>query len=93
VLALAKPFEMLLPDDNDEDARLLFREASERNLVYLKNVGKQKRMEQRFLDAGFVRLSVADLDGCDVEESAAFIFVPESVDVDFKEIIAKRLVA
>ena len=89
VLALARPFEMLLPDA--KEAREFF--TTNDFCAYLSDIGKKARMIARFRDAGFDQLSVADLDGCDVEESAAFIFVPDSVDVDFKEIIAKRLVA
>jgi GNAT superfamily N-acetyltransferase len=89
VLALARPFEILLPDG--KDARECF--TSTTFCAYSDNILKKARMVSRFRDAGFDQISVADLDGCDVEDSAAFIFVPESVDVDFKEIIAKRLVA
>jgi GNAT superfamily N-acetyltransferase len=89
VLALARPFEILLPDG--KEAREFF--TSTTFCAYSDNILKKARMVSRFRDAGFDQISVADLDGCDVEDSAAFIFVPESVDVDFKEIIAKRLVA
>jgi GNAT superfamily N-acetyltransferase len=89
IIGLVRPFEILLPDG--KEARELFTSAT--FCVYPESLGKRARMMARFRSAGFRRLSVADLDGCDVDDSAAFIYVPESVDVDFKEIITKRLVA
>ena len=88
ILGLVRPFEILLPDG--KEARELFTSAT--FCVYPESLGKKARMMDRFRDAGFDQLSVADLDGCDVEESAAFIYIPKIADMDFKEIIAKRLV-
>ncbi len=88
VLALTRPFEMLLPDG--KDAREFF--TTNDFCAYLSDIGKKARMMARFRDAGFDQLSVADLEDCD-EQAEAFIYIPASADVDFKEIIAKRLVA
>jgi len=62
ILALARPFEILLPDG--KEAREFF--TSTTFCAYSDNIGKKARMMDRFRSAA---------------------------DVDFKEIIAKRLVA
>ena len=88
ILAVLRPFDMLLPDG--KEAREFFTSAT--FCAYSDSIGKKARMMARFQSAGFDQLSVADLDDCD-EQAAAFVYIPASADADFNGCISKRIAA